>query len=178
MDLVQYSDYKYLQTLVQYKQDLVCHLQIDEKSTPGQLLSTDFDLNVEMVSAHDRKTVKCSICNATFTRNSSLNRHVASVHEGKKPHDSKKPFKCDICNSTFTRKSNLKTHSASVHDGKKLFDCDICNTTFTQKKSLKEHEDSVHDRKKMFKCDICSATFTRKYSVKKHTNSVHAIKKT
>ena len=110
-------------------------------------------------------------------RNSSLNRHVASVHEGKKPHDRKKPFKCDICNSAFIRKSNLKTHSASVHDGKKLFDCDICNTTFTQKKSLKEHADSVHGRKKLFKCGICSATFTRKYSAKKHTNSVHAIKK-
>ena len=111
---------------------MVCHLQIDEKSTSGQLLSTDFDLNVEMVSVHDRKKpVKCSICNATFTRNSSLNRHVASVHEGKKPQDSKKPFKCNICNSAFTRKSNLKTHSASVHDGKKVFDCDICDTTFT-----------------------------------------------
>ena len=56
---------------------------------------------------------------------------VASVHEGKRPQDSKKPFKCDICNSAFTWKSNLKTHSASVHDGKKVFDCDICDTTFT-----------------------------------------------
>ena len=109
--------------LVPYKHDLVCHLQNDEKSTHGQVLSTGFNLNVEMVSVHGRKKpVKCSICSATFTRKSSLNRHVASVHEGKKPHNSKKPFKCNICNSAFTRKSNLKTHSASVDDGKKLFD--------------------------------------------------------
>ena len=57
-----------------YKHDLVCHLQIDEKSTPCQ----GFDLNVGMVSVHDRKKpVKCSFCSATFTQNSSLNRHVA-----------------------------------------------------------------------------------------------------
>ena len=130
---------------------MVCDLQFDEKSTPGQLLSTGVDLNVEMVSVHDRKKpVKCSICNATFTRNSSLNRHVASVHEGKKPHDGKKPYKCDICRAVFTRKNALKNHYASVHDGKKLFDCNICNTTFIQKKSLKEHADSVHDRNVAF----------------------------
>jgi hypothetical protein len=52
--------------LVPYKHDLVCHFEIDEKSTPGQLLSKGFDLNVEMVSVHDRKKpVNCSICNAT-----------------------------------------------------------------------------------------------------------------
>ena len=42
-----------------------------------------------------------------------LKRHVASVHEGKKPH------KCLSCGSSFSEKSKLNIHVAVIHDGKK-----------------------------------------------------------
>ena len=43
-----------------------------------------------------------------------MNKHVASVHEGKKP------FKCDICDRSFSLKSHMNRHVASVHEGKKV----------------------------------------------------------
>ena len=41
-----------------------------------------------------------------------MNKHVASVHGGKKP------FKCDICDLRCSQKGNMKTHVASVHEEK------------------------------------------------------------
>ena len=40
-----------------------------------------------------------------------MNRHIASVHEGKKP------FKCDICDYSFSEKSSMNKHVKSVHGG-------------------------------------------------------------
>ena len=45
-----------------------------------------------------KKTNKCVICDASFTRKQNLNPHIASVHEGRK-----QSFKCSICDSSFTR---------------------------------------------------------------------------
>ena len=50
-----------------------------------------------------------------------MNKHIASVHEGKKP------FKYDICDYRCSQKNTMKTHISSVHEGKKPFDCDICD---------------------------------------------------
>ena len=47
-----------------------------------------------------------------------MNRHIFSVHEGKKP------FNCNICDYNCL-KQNI--HVASVHEGKKPFKSDICD---------------------------------------------------
>ena len=44
-----------------------------------------------------------------------LNRHVTSVHEGKKP------FQCNACDASFAQNSDLKKNKASVHEGNKPF---------------------------------------------------------
>ena len=43
----------------------------------------------------------CNICESSFTQKGQMSRHVASVHEGKKP------FKCNICATRFARKTHL-----------------------------------------------------------------------
>ena len=48
--------------------------------------------------------LKCKTCDASFEGKGDLNRHVSSVHEGKKP------FKCNVCNACFAQKSQLKRH--------------------------------------------------------------------
>ena len=50
-----------------------------------------------------------------------MDRHIASVHEGKKP------FKCDISDYSCFQKSSMSEHVTSVHEGKKSFKCDICD---------------------------------------------------
>ena len=45
----------------------------------------------------------------------SMNIHVASVHEGKKP------FRCNICDYSCSQKSNMKSHITYVHEAIQLF---------------------------------------------------------
>ena len=68
-----------------------------------------------------KKLKVCLYCDARFSFNSKLKRHVESVHEGKKPH------KCSFCDYTCSEKGNLKMHIESVHEGKKLHKCSLCN---------------------------------------------------
>jgi uncharacterized Zn-finger protein len=67
-----------------------------------------------------------------------MNRHIESVHKGKKP------FKCNICHYTCSLKHNLRKHVESVHEGKKPFKCNICDASFSQKGDLNRHIASVH----------------------------------
>ena len=90
--------------------------------------------------------LKCKTCDASFEGKGNLDRHVSSVHEGKKP------FKCNICNASFARKNHLKTHVASVHEGKKPFKCNICDASFSQKPRLSTHVVSVHEGINANKC--------------------------
>ena len=61
-----------------------------------------------------------------MTLKDHLDKHVASVHEGKKP------FKCSTCDASFTTKTNLnatlKCHFESILEGKKPYKCNICDS--------------------------------------------------
>ena len=70
-----------------------------------------------------------------------LTRHIASVHE------KKRPYSCNLCDGTFTSNQHLKGHISSVHDGLKPHSCDMCNASFARKSHLKRHKDKVHGEK-------------------------------
>jgi hypothetical protein len=40
-----------------------------------------------------------------------MKKHVALVHEGKKP------FQCKVCDKCFAEKSKMNKHMASFHEG-------------------------------------------------------------
>ena len=42
-----------------------------------------------------QESIQCEICDAIFKDKWILKRHIASVHEGKKP------FECEICDKRF-----------------------------------------------------------------------------
>lgn len=56
--------------------------------------------------APERKRVICKTCNRSFFDKSTLNRHVAVVHE------KKKPVACNVCGKRFAKNSMLKHHIA------------------------------------------------------------------
>ena len=61
-----------------------------------------------------------------------MKKHVASVHEGKKP------FKCDLCGYRGSDKGNLKRHVSSVHEGNKPFKCEICDYSCSLKDNMEK----------------------------------------
>ena len=110
--------------------------------------------------------IECHICQAVFKLKSDLTRHIASVHEGKKP------FNYSICGGTFPKKQRLINHISSVHEGKKPFKCPICDYKGSEKGNLTKHISSVHEGKKC-KCPICNETFSRNQTLTKQISSVH-----
>ena len=48
-----------------------------------------------------------------FSTKQSLNWHIESIHEGKKP------FICHVCAAAFAQKGTLNGHIESIHEGKK-----------------------------------------------------------
>ena len=102
---------------------------------------------------------KCDICEAQFTNNIDLERHLRT-------HTGEKPFKCDICGAQFSQSANLKRH-LRIHTGEKPFKCDICGAQFTLKGNLERHM-RTHTGEKPFKCDICGARFTDSGDLKNH----------
>ena len=70
---------------------------------------------------------------STFTRQRTLDKHIASIHEGIKP------FKCGLCEYSSANKDHLTTHIMYKHEGKKPFKCEDCKASFTCKSDLKRH---------------------------------------
>ena len=77
-----------------------------------------------------------------FVQRDSLNAHIESDHEGKRP------FTCTICKAGFTDNRNMKRHIKSVHEREKAYKCNICEASFVLKYLMKKHIKSVHEGKK------------------------------
>ena len=86
--------------------------------------------HVEYVHEGKRKQFKCSCCDEIFKVNDQLIKHIAFVHEGKKP------YECKICHARFSFKSLLAKHKATPHD------------KFGKKYDMKEIIENNHEGKK------------------------------
>ena len=79
----------------------------------------------------------CNNCNKEFRHKHNLDRHIKSIHEGKR-------YPCSICDQTFTQKTRLYTHIEGLHDGKK-YTCKSCNQNFARKDNLAVHIKAFHE---------------------------------
>ena len=100
------------------------------------------DIESESENINDESSETTPSYEAKRLKKGDLNKHVASVHKGKKP------FKCDICDYRSSEKGHIKIHVATVHGGKKSFKCNICDKSFSLKKYMTRHVAAVHERKK------------------------------
>ena len=80
----------------------------------------------------------CDCCGKSFTRASSLKRHVKIVHEGIKDHE------CNHCGKSFSQARYLKTHVKSIHEGVKEHVCNDCGKSFSLAHHLKTHIKAIH----------------------------------
>ena len=49
------------------------------------------DVLEKRIEEPEKVSLQCKNCDKAFSTRSNLNKHVTSIHEGKKP------FKCDFC---------------------------------------------------------------------------------
>ena len=81
------------------------------------------------------KFFSCSLCPVEFSQESTLTRHVAVVHEGKKP------YLCKICKTSFAQTQTLQRHINAKHTKeKKFFHCRYCNYPLSRQDKRTKHE--------------------------------------
>ena len=173
-----------------------------EMSFDGFKQETNNPIQIETI--HERKKlnkISCEFCSATFKFECLLKRHVAEVHEGKKPykceicsfssarnydlikhiknvHEGERPFTCETCDKSFKKKGDLNVHVAHVHERKKSFNCNICNLSFSTNRNMNSHIENIHgEGRKSFKCETCNKTFQHKGNLRVHIEAVHERKK-
>ena len=135
---------------------------------------------------HEGKTFKCYLCETgCFAEKEELEKHEASVHEGKKH-----AFNCNICNADFPLKINLNKHMEEVHEiiigrkpvGKRIrkklterVKCEQCDKDYSCNRALKNHVEIVHLEIKK-QCDQCPTFFKTIHGLQYHMESQHQNK--
>merc|ERR1711972_277474 len=73
----------------------------------------------------------CNMCNKSFSKNSSLQRH-------RYEHTGERPWSCQICQKSFKHKHHLTEHTR-LHTGEKPYECDKCGKRFSHSGSYSQH---------------------------------------
>jgi hypothetical protein len=102
----------------------------------------------------DDKPYNCDQCTKSFSRMSTLVRHI-------RLHNGDKPYKCGQCMKSFSQKSHLASH-IRLHTGDRPHKCDQCFKSFADKSTLIKHI-RVHTSDKPFKCDQCQNFFLSEF---------------
>lgn len=88
-------------------------MSIVEETPPVPLPSTSCSS-----TKPDKPSFPCLLCEGTFTRNSSLKKHMSIYHSGN-PKPTRNMYggqvPCDICHKKFARKAELERHVQRVH---------------------------------------------------------------
>ncbi|XP_063218755.1 zinc finger protein 615-like [Bacillus rossius redtenbacheri] len=128
---------------------------------------TKTEIKLHMTVHSGEKNSVCHICGKAFTKESSLRKHVRSIHErSTKEH-------CPQCDFTTYYASSLKAHVKLCHEGElRNCVCPVCGLNVKVRSSFIEHMRS-HTGDKPFSCDECKSSFACAGRLKQHRLSVH-----
>lgn len=133
-------------------------------------------------------TVRCDICNITFSDTNILDMHKNLLHTN--------GFSCHLCHKRFKMQGSLMVHMRVAHYGfgqvigsgvrgtkankqdnqhtaiphtvdNKQWECDVCLKKFTTKYFLKKHK-RLHTGEMPYVCGLCGKSFTFQQSYHKH----------
>ena len=94
----------------------------------GTLRKLCIDCNLK-----NKTRFKCADCDAKFSSQKNLQRHIDGVHL------KLKPFVCLTCAMKFSENGNLQQHINDVHLQIKSFSCLTCEYKFSSRSNLKRH---------------------------------------
>ena len=111
-------------------------------------------LSVHREIVHETKEITklpCSHCDAVFSSESNVNRHMKTVHEHPMninvdfvpPLKEVPKYHCSDCEEVFNRKDTLKRHKTSVHKIQEFL-CTFCSKKFNRKDVLARHTRLIH----------------------------------
>ncbi|KXJ76568.1 hypothetical protein RP20_CCG009384 [Aedes albopictus] len=109
----------------------------------------------------DVKRHACSFCNKQFAHDTTLRKHVNSVHL------KLKRYQCKLCQESFTDPSSLRYHNVTKHQDTKNYTCTICDKSYYTSTGLQQHNSLNHEQRK-FKCEECGKMFAMRYHLKDH----------
>ena len=107
---------------------------------------------------------KCPHCPKLFSQNSSVHKHIRSVHEGVK-------YACNQCEKQYPSQDNLIRHIQSIHEGVK-YACDQCDYEAAERGKLTKHIQSMHEGVK-YPCNWCEYQATFQHRLTTHIQSKH-----
>ena len=122
----------------------------ENQTQNDKTLSSKVSLKLHTDRVHVGKKlnkISCDFCDATFRFESLLKKHIAAVHDGKRP------YKCETCSFSSSTNSVLIKHITHVHEGQRPFTCETCKKSFQTIWYLKDHVKNVHGVKKYFNCE-------------------------
>ncbi|KAI4227319.1 MAG: hypothetical protein L6R36_002526 [Xanthoria steineri] len=141
------------------------------------------------LAAHQGRTKhQCTVtgCGQTFRKHGTLQKHIAIVHEGRKP------FSCyfqdqngNVCKQGFDTAGKLRAHEGRVHGGQRFW-CAICSVGNTDNDSslqrgtagtagfstygeLQQHIKTMHPPE----CSICGLVCSTHRELKSHVEVRH-----
>lgn len=125
----------------------------------GNSFSSKKILNHHVLDTHhSERQFCCTKCEATFTHETKLARHVNSVH-AKRSYD----IVCTICQKAYASKYDLQRHLKTHEIGQHA--CDLCHKVFKMRSYLLQHKKS---HSKTFMCQFCGKTFSNCASLSRH----------
>ncbi|XP_053686213.1 zinc finger protein 33B-like [Sabethes cyaneus] len=127
----------------------------------GKLVS---QLSKHMPTHSAVKRFTCEYCSKSFTHDTTLRKHIRSVHL------KIKQYHCEICLQSFTDRSSLRYHDVVKHKEEKNFECTICRKSYYTSSGLAQHNSLNHEQRK-FKCEKCGKMFAMKFHLKEHENT-------
>ena len=141
-------------------------LVIDMDKDDGQSAEECDDLKSELNIPIKSRQFKCEACPASYKKNSHLQSHIESVHEGKR-------YPCEQCGHIASTLGNLTMHKKAKHDSIR-YKCDECGKEFTQNGSLLRHKQVRHtEKKEIFECNQCDHREFLLPKLAKHKLSMH-----
>ena len=104
------------------------------KTIPGQVDK----LNV-LTGNNPYKSIRCTQCDKTFSKNSELWKHKKKTHKQNYSESQVgKPFSCVLCGQSFSFANSCKRHMRT-HTKEKPYSCKPCGKKFTFNEELRRH---------------------------------------